>query len=179
MSPWSRAGIERRLSTLLHTHDTPKRTAFALGLGVAVGFSPFIGLHLPMGIVLAFAFNLNRVAVIGGVCSNLPWIMAFYYAAMTAFGTWLLRAPIPERLMGSLQDAWKIQQWEARLDALAVILQPLLWPFILGSMVGCLALGVAAYYLSLPILMAVRRRHEHAQHEHAAETSAKPFNINT
>jgi hypothetical protein len=169
MSPWSRAGIERRLESLLHTHDTPKRTAFALALGVAVGFSPFIGLHLPMGILLAFAFNLNRVAVIGGVCSNLPWIMAFYYAAATALGTWLLGSPIPERLMGSLHEAWKIQQWEARIDALAVILQPLLWPFILGSLIGCLVLALAAYYLSLPILMAVRRRREHSRHESAPQ----------
>lgn len=163
MSPWSRAGIERRLESLLHTHDTPRRTAFALALGVAVGFSPFIGLHLPMGILLAFAFNLNRVAVIGGVCSNLPWIMAFYYAGATALGTWILGAPIPERLMGSLHEAWKVQQWEARIDALAIILQPLLWPFILGSLIGCLVLALAAYYLSLPILMAVRRRREHAR----------------
>jgi uncharacterized protein (DUF2062 family) len=170
MSPWSRGDIERRLESLLHTHDTPRRTAFALALGVAIGFSPFIGLHLPIGILLAFAFNLNRVAVIGGVCSNLPWIMAFYYAAMTAFGTWILRAPIPERLMGSLHEAWKIQQWEARIDALAVILQPLLWPFILGSMIGCLVLGIAAYYLALPVLTAVRRRREHSRQESTTDT---------
>jgi len=169
MSPLSRAGIERRLESLLHTHDTPRRTAFALALGVAIGFSPFIGLHLPMGILLAFAFNLNRVAVIGGVCSNLPWIMAFYYAGATAVGTWILGSPIPERLMGSLHEAWKIQQWEARIDALAVILQPLLWPFILGSLIGCLVLAVAAYYLSLPILLAVRRRRDHARHESAPQ----------
>jgi uncharacterized protein (DUF2062 family) len=170
MSPWSRADIERRLESLLHTHDTPKRTAFALGLGVAIGFSPFIGLHLPMGILLAFVFNLNRVAVIGGVCSNLPWFMAFYYAGMTAFGTRILRTPIPERLMGSLHEAWKIQQWEARLDALKVILQPLFWPFILGSMIGCLALGAAAYYVALPIFTAIRRRRENLHHEPPVES---------
>jgi uncharacterized protein (DUF2062 family) len=176
---WSRTEIRRRIESLLHTHDTPERTAFALGLGVAIGFSPFIGLHLPMGVLLAFVFNLNRVAVIGGVCSNLPWFMAFYYAATTAFGTWLLRTPIPERLMGSLHEAWKIQQWEARIDALAVILQPLLWPFILGSMIGCLALGLAAYYLALPVLNAVRRHREQVHAESRAESQSNPFNINT
>jgi uncharacterized protein (DUF2062 family) len=174
---WSRADFERRLESFLHTHDTPHRTAVALGLGVAVGFSPFIGLHLPIGILLAFTFNLNRVAVIGGVCANLPWIMGFYYATTTAMGTWILGVQIPERLMRSLKVAWEIPQWAARIDAVAVILQPLLWPFILGSTIGCVVLGLAAYYLARPILTAIRQRRDHLHAAQRSNKSANPFNI--
>lgn len=159
----SKASFEQWLGRLLHTHDTPRRTALALGLGVAIGFSPLIGLHLPLGILLAFLFNLNRVAVIGGVCSNVPWVMGFYYASATAGGTWLLGREIPARLMTSLKLAWEIPQWAARIDAVAVVLQPLLWPFVLGSTLGCFVLGVVAYYLALPVLVALRRRREHSQ----------------
>ncbi len=31
------------LEQLLHTHDTPQRTAFAYALGVFLGFSPVLG----------------------------------------------------------------------------------------------------------------------------------------
>jgi len=117
--------------------------------------------------------------VIGGVCANLPWVMAFYYAATTAVGTWLLGAQIPDRLMKSLHVAWEIPQWEARIDAVAVILQPLLWPFILGSMLGCLTLGVATYYVALPILTALRRRREHIQAEQHPDLPDKPFKVNS
>ena len=51
------------LNQLLHTHDTPQRTAIAYAIGVFFGFSPFLGLHTVLGLVVAFAFSLNRVAV--------------------------------------------------------------------------------------------------------------------
>ena len=56
-----RARIQGWLEQLLHTHDTPGRTAFAFGLGVFLGFSPFLGLHAILGLILAFVLRLNRV----------------------------------------------------------------------------------------------------------------------
>ena len=87
--------IRRWLGHLLHTHDTPQRTAAAYALGVFFGFSPFLGLHTILALVLAFALNLNRVAVLLGVYSNLPWIIAAWYALTTALGAWLLRSRLP------------------------------------------------------------------------------------
>jgi uncharacterized protein (DUF2062 family) len=76
----AKAGIGRKwLDTLLHIADTPERTAAAFALGVFFGFSPFLGLHTLLGILFAFLLNLNRVAVLLGVYSNLPWIIAPYY----------------------------------------------------------------------------------------------------
>ena len=75
--------VRRWLDQLLHTHDTPQRTAIAYALGVFFGFSPMLGLHTVLGLVLAFAFNLNRVAVLLGVYSNLPWILPAYYSLST------------------------------------------------------------------------------------------------
>jgi uncharacterized protein (DUF2062 family) len=56
------SGTRRWLDQLLHTHDTPKRTALAYAVGVFFGFSPFLGLHTVLGLVVAFALNLNRVS---------------------------------------------------------------------------------------------------------------------
>ena len=44
---------------------------------------------------LAFLLNLNRVAVLLGVYSNLPWIIAGYYAFTTMMGAAILRTPLP------------------------------------------------------------------------------------
>src|SRR5437868_15380789 len=79
----TRALIRRWLGALLHIEDTPERTAAAFALGVFFGFSPLLGLHTILGIVFAFLLNLNRVAVLRGVYSNLPWIIASYYACVT------------------------------------------------------------------------------------------------
>src|SRR5262245_66491344 len=58
--------LRRFLDHLLHTHDTPQRTAAAYALGVFLGFSPLLGLHTILGLILAFALSLNRVAVLLG-----------------------------------------------------------------------------------------------------------------
>ena len=52
---------------------------------------PVLGLHTVLGLVVAFAFNLNRVAVLLGVYSNLPWILPAYYTLATLLGATLLR----------------------------------------------------------------------------------------
>src|SRR6202007_2782000 len=79
----TRALIRRWLDVLLHIQDSPERTAAAFALGVFFGFSPLLGLHTVLGIAFAFLFNLNRVAVLLGVYSNLPWIIGAYYAFTT------------------------------------------------------------------------------------------------
>src|SRR5689334_21891535 len=82
----TRGLIRRWMDVLLHIQDTPERTAAAFALGVFFGFSPFLGLHTLLGIAFAFLLNLNRVAVLLGVYSNLPWVIAPYYAVATTAG---------------------------------------------------------------------------------------------
>ena len=73
------ARFKRWLEQLLHTHDTPHRTALAYAVGVFFGFSPVLGLHTVLGLAIAFLFGLNRIAVVLGIYSNLPWILPAYY----------------------------------------------------------------------------------------------------
>src|SRR3954462_11710162 len=90
-----RSLIRRWLDTLLHIQDTPERTAAAFALGVFFGFSPFLGLHTLLGIVFAFLLNFNRVAVLLGVYSNLPWFLGPYYAVATMVGAKMTGHPPP------------------------------------------------------------------------------------
>ena len=158
MLDYSRATLRRWARTFLHTHDTPERTAIALGVGVAIGFSPFLGVRLIIGIAVAFLFNLNRLAVLVGLCLNLPWLVPPYYAAATALGAWLTGASVPADLLGRLEDIWALDNWGGRLVALTALLRPFVWAFIVGSLVGAAALGTAAYAAARPILVARERR---------------------
>ena len=101
----------RWLDQLLHTHDTPERTALAYALGVFFGFSPMLGLHTVLGLVFAFAFNLNRVAVLLGIYSNLPWILPAYYSLATLLGAAILRVKVPPNLLRDLQAALAQASW--------------------------------------------------------------------
>jgi uncharacterized protein (DUF2062 family) len=148
--------VRRWLEQLLHTHDTPKRTAAAFALGVFFGFSPFLGLHTVLGLAVAFIFNLNRVAVILGVYSNLPWILPAYYTVATVAGAALLRIEVPPGLLEDLTVAVTQVSW-TEFRRVAGALTPLVWAYTLGSTVGALALSAVAYRLSLTMIEAHRR----------------------
>src|SRR6187549_2112754 len=101
----------RWFDQLLHTHDTPTRTALAYAVGVFFGFSPFLGLHTVLGLVVAFAFSLNRVAVLLGVYSNLPWILPAYYSLATLLGATILRTKVPPNLWVDMQAMMAQPSW--------------------------------------------------------------------
>lgn len=150
------ARARRWLDQLLHTHDTPKRTALAFGVGVFFGFCPFLGLHTVLGLVVAFAFNLNRIAVLLGVYSNVPWILPAYYTLATLAGAALLGTDVPPGLLKELRDSLADASW-GEFRALAKGLTPLLWAYVLGSTIGAVALAIAAYRASLAAIVAHRR----------------------
>src|ERR687891_72721 len=129
--------VRRWLEQLLHTHDTPERTAAAFALGVFLGFSPFLGLHTILGVVFAFLLNLNRVAVLLGVYSNLPWVIAPYYAFVTVAGTKLTGDQVPAAFKAQLGALFEHSVFQSEFwGRLITLLQPLLWPYMAGSTLG-------------------------------------------
>ena len=156
----------RWLDQLLHTHDTPTRTAVAYAVGVFFGFSPFLGLHTILGLVVAFAFNLNRVAVLLGVYSNLPWILPAYYTLATLLGAAILNVDVPPGLLKDFRVALTDASW-GEFRSLAKTLTPLVWSYALGSTIGGVILAIAAYRASLTMIVAHRR---HAQSDNSQKT---------
>jgi uncharacterized protein (DUF2062 family) len=161
----TRAMVRRWLEALLHIDDTPERTAAAYALGIFFGFSPFLGLHTVLAVSLAFVFNLNRVAVLLGVYSNLPWIIAPYYTFTTMVGAAMTRTRLPpgfrERLVAVFQLSFTDGEFWRHLGSL---LGPLLWPYALGSFLGAAAIAAAAYPLALAFVRKRRRHRHHGGH---------------
>jgi len=166
----TRALVRRWLDALLHIDDAPERTAAAFALGVFFGFSPFLGFHTILGIVFAFLFNLNRVAVLLGVYSNLPIVIAPYYAFVTMTAS---------RIAGHRPPPGFGSRFAALFDRsifsgdfwhqLIVTIRPLLWPYTVGSLFGALVLAAMAYPLALAFVTSRRRIHKmihHHQHHH-------------
>lgn len=159
----TRAALRSLLERLLHTHDTPERTAAAYAFGVFWGYSPLLGLHTILGIVTAFAFNLNRVAVVLGVYSNLPWTLPAYYTLATLLGAALLGVDVPAGLLGQVRVVladFSVQE----LGRLFRLLSPFLWSFVLGSTLGAVIVGALSYRLALAFVRAGRRLHLPSHH---------------
>jgi uncharacterized protein (DUF2062 family) len=157
----TRALIRKWMESLLHIHDTPQRTALAFAVGVFIGFSPFLGLHTIIAIAIAFLFNLNRVSVLVGAYSNMPWFLAAWYALATAAGAWLLGTNLPAGFGEQLGQLFGLSLFRAQFwRALAAEMRPLFWPYFVGSTIGSTLLSVIAYWLAFGFIEA---RHRHAQ----------------
>ena len=156
--------IRSWLEQLLHTHDTPHRTALAYALGVFLGFSPVLGLHTVMGLALAFIFGLNRVAVVLGVYSNLPWLVPAYYTLATVAGAAILRVDVQPKALEEAMRSFSAASW-GEFAGLARHLAPLLWAYVLGSTLGAVLRAGIAYRVSLAMIVAHRKRIAHRSEE--------------
>jgi uncharacterized protein (DUF2062 family) len=160
----------RWLDTLLHIHDTPERTAAAFALGVFLGFSPFLGLHTIFAVILAFVLNLNRVAVLLGVYSNLPWIIAGYYAFTTMIGAAIMQVRVPPGFRERLIDLFELSLTTRDFwRQLGQLLEPLVLPYFIGSLIGAAVLAAIAYPVALAFLQRRRRHLLHRAHPPTAQ----------
>jgi uncharacterized protein (DUF2062 family) len=169
MIHFTRDLARRWLGQLLHIADTPERTAAAFALGVFFGFSPLLGLHTILGVVFAFLLNLNRVAVLLGVYSNLPWIIGPYYAFATmVVGAPITRHKIPPGFKSQVAALFDLSIYQGQFwHQLVTILKPWIWPYTVGSTIGAIVLGGLAYPLALAFVTSRRRIQDLIHHERA------------
>jgi uncharacterized protein (DUF2062 family) len=155
----TRGLIRRWLDTLLHIEDTPERTAAAFALGVFFGFSPFLGFHTILALIFAFFLNLNRVAVLLGVYSNLPLVIAPYYASVTMIGAKITGRRPPPGFRSQIGALFDLSLFDAAdfFTKLMKVLKPLLLPYTVGSMLGAVILSAVAYPLALAFVTSGRR----------------------
>jgi len=138
------------LNKLLHVEDTPERTALAFSIGIFLGFSPFLGLHTLAGLAIAFLFKLNRVAILLGVWSNMPWWLVPYYTVATWLGMWVVRFQIDWTTLEGIFQLGKERGFLTSEFWMQIASQwGLLASFLTGSLILALFLSLIAYPLSL------------------------------
>ena len=133
------------LRLVLHTGDTPRRTAAAFSLGVFLGMSPFLGAHTFLALGLAFLLRLSRPAAFLGTLVLNPWTIVPLYGAGVAVGIWLLG--------GGSQDLPPLDLgWEGGLTPAAILkFRSALGPYLLPFVVGNLVLGVLGSLVAYPL----------------------------
>ncbi len=133
-----RFGWFRRLYMTLRTeHRTPGKVAAGVAVGVLIGCSPFWGLHLAIGLVLATVFRLNRILVYAATNLANPLTAPFLIFAEIQVGHRLLHGGW---LRLSVQDL-------AEAGAAGLFADFLLGSLLLGAVLGLLC-GLIAYLIT-------------------------------
>ena len=136
------------MRSLVSLNDTPERIAMGFAVGVFLAFTPLLGLHTLLGLLAAFAFGLNRVAVLVGVFVNNPWTLVPIYGLATFVGGLLVGFPpasaIPDLEWHSVFQGrfWSDMAREWRL----------LKPLLLGSSILAFPAAFLSYILVLRLI---------------------------
>jgi uncharacterized protein (DUF2062 family) len=126
--------LQRVIYTLRTEGGSRGQEAWAIGLGLAIGFSPLVGLHLGMCIALGWLFGLNRLKLY--LAANLvnPLIMPGVLFAEVQLGSWLRRGDTYALSMDAFSS---MDPWHFGLD--------LLLGGTVLSIVGGLVAGLLTY----------------------------------
>jgi uncharacterized protein (DUF2062 family) len=147
-------GRARRLIGRLAVSSTsPRRTAAAFAFGVFLSFSPFLGFQIVAGLTAALIFKWSRVALLVGLCTNLPWLILPWYTFTTIAGAAMLGVRMPQdgaSRIGQLLDVpfYQLAFWRH----LTELVGPLVWSFVVGTTAGAAVLGAAAYIGAVRVL---------------------------
>lgn len=142
--------LGRTIRSLADVSDSPERTAFAFGVGVFIGFSPFLGLHTVMAVGAAILFRLNRLAVLLGAWLNVPWIIPPYYGFATWLGVQILGTPQGTTLPNiGLFDLFEPAFWTWLASQ---------WRFLIPAFVGSTILSLILAFLAYPLALILVRR---------------------
>jgi len=149
----------RRLQLLLQLmgrEQAPERVAAAVALGVGVGFSPFIGFHFIVAIVLAAIFRLSKLDTVLGSFAGNPWTLPAVYAVGYKLGNLILGHAPPHVPPLKWQRILHHDFWVTfRGPGFAVRLLP----FLVGTTILAVAAGLGTYALARGLLKLYHRRH--------------------
>ena len=84
-------GFRRFLTEdFLHSHDSPRKKALSIALGIFIGLSPLWGFHTVLVIFLAMVLNLNKVIAFAFSNISIPPMIPFILYASTLMGNFVL-----------------------------------------------------------------------------------------
>lgn len=137
--------------------------AAGIASGAAISFTPFLGLHLILGALIAWLFRGNLLASVFGTAVGNPWTFPFIFALTGQVGAFLLGREASDQM-----PSWDTM-WDSPVEYFASIFPPL---FVGGIPVAILAWLI--FYVSFKALISgyrENRRHRRNMREQRKEAN--------
>ncbi|MBF0539322.1 MAG: DUF2062 domain-containing protein [Nitrospirae bacterium] len=145
--------IKKAFKALLGIEDSPMKVALSFGFGTFIGFSPLVGLHTVLVVILAMLFKLNRVALFTGAYINNPFTIVPISTFCTWVGIKLLRMDIASVAIDFSNIKFSISGFHKIANALGVLLMPFVW----GSAFVAVIAGGLSFFIMLYVLRLKKR----------------------
>ena len=139
----SKDKLKQQFKNVLSLDAHPGHIAAGFAAGVFISFTPFIGLHTPLAIALAFIFRINKLACITGAWVNTPLTIVPVLAASYKLGVVLQGETMKEL-------SFKNLDWHS--------LQPYAKSILLGSSIIGFAAAIVGYFICYWLVIRLRRK---------------------
>jgi uncharacterized protein (DUF2062 family) len=148
---------KRTWRSLLSEGLTPREVGIACGLGVAIGISPFPGLHYLMALYFAWLWRLNAPLVLISANISFGPLLLVWYAAGIAIGREILTGDPLTRTWPSLhQSLVDAKGWYGEY----LVLESYFWSWFIGTTVLMIVAGVVSGFAAYLIARSVKRGRE-------------------
>lgn len=151
-SGWRRAGtyVWHRLARL---PGTPHSIAVGFASGVAISFTPFLGLHILIAMAVTALLRGNFLAAVIGTVIGNPWTFPLFFALTNSVGGLILGAE-------SVADV-PVWNWDAVFDAPLDYMAdfvPVVFPLIVGGVPIATVVWIISYLVFKGLLTKYRVR---------------------
>ena len=134
---WGAIRFRDRLRGILTVKDSPHRVAMSFAVGLFIGISPFFGLHILLGLAIAWMLNLNRAVLIAAVLVTNPWTVIPVYSFCLWVGLYVMG-----RSLDVPELDWSLFTVTNMIDGLGQMFLPIL----VGTAIVGLAASVLSYF---------------------------------
>lgn len=152
-----RKRIGDKILEVLGRSEPSGEIAASWAVGIAISFSPFLGFHWLVAIIVAWSFRLNKVDVLLGTFLPVnPWTIVPIYSAATGLGWFILHSRSPGKQFTRLH--WESFSITAFRENGFGPFKPYLTSFFLGSTIFSLLAGGLAYLVLVRLIRAHRHK---------------------
>ena len=117
---------------------TPQALSLGLATGIAISFTPFIGLHALLAIFISWVIGGSMAAALIGTLFGNPWTFPFFFYL--------------DYKIGVLFYFEKMKEYEFKLNFLVKNFEELFFPTFFGSIPVAILVWLITYYLTKKIL---------------------------
>lgn len=169
---WPARGPKRAVTYWWHRvarlPDTSHGIAAGVAAGAAMSFTPFLGLHIVLGLLIAYMVRGNYIAAVIGTAVGNPWSFPVIFALNYKIGAYFLGTEIPDNLsdlpvvvldvlsnlsyqmwgtvMGVPTDAQNSTLYTQNSDVLMQSYETLLLPLLIGSVPTTVICWIVCYF---------------------------------
>lgn len=151
---WPSMGWQRTYHYYRHRVSRLSGTADAIACGLASGaaasFTPFVGLHIVIGVIITWMLRGNLIAAALGTVAGNPWTFPLIWLSTYKLGNALLLGMSPDGMDDVPKDISFNTLWEHPLD--------LFVPMMIGGILTAFFVWFIVFYIMRGVIHRYQRR---------------------